>query len=115
MAAEQPAKPQQRRPVRPEARPAWLPANYKLADATALQALAAGTADATQQKRALTWIVNEAAGTYDLSYRPGEGGDRETAFAEGRRFVGSQIVKMLKISVAALRRRAQSDDASEHG
>lgn len=81
-----------------------------------MQALAAGTADPVQQKRALAWIIEQAAGTYDLSYRPGaQEGDRDTAFAEGKRFVGSQIVKMLKVSVAAIRRGPQSDQPSEHG
>lgn len=108
-------------PKRPAAttngvRAAWLPAEWEPADATAMQALAAGTANAIQQKRALGWIVNNAAAMYDITYRPGgHDGDRDTAFAEGRRFVGSQIVKMLKISVAAIRRGPRSDAPSEHG
>lgn len=61
----------------------------------ALKALQAGVASAGQQKTALGWIVNEAAAAYDNPYRNGGDGDRETAFACGRMFVGQQIVKQL--------------------
>lgn len=90
-----------------------MPAEWEKADATALQALAAGSADAVQQKRVLGWIIEKAAGTYDMSYRPGASdGDRDTAFAEGKRSVGNQIVKLLKVSLAAMAR--QDDRADEH-
>jgi hypothetical protein len=59
----------------------------------AIKALATGTANAGQQKRALDWIITKACGTYDMSFRPGADGERETAFAEGKRHVGLQIVK----------------------
>ena len=75
----------------------WLPAPYEPADTGALKALQAGKASEGQQQRALAWIVNTLCGTYDLSYRPGDDGSRDTAFAEGKRFVGLQIVKQLKI------------------
>lgn len=76
---------------------AWRPVDYEDADIYAIRALAAGVANEGQQKRALEWIINKAAGTYDLSFRPGGAeGARETDFAEGRRFVGSQIVKLTK-------------------
>lgn len=75
---------------------AWYPPAYEEADATALKALQTGEASPDQQKRALRWIIENAANTYDLSFRPGVGGDRDTAFAEGRRFVGLEIVKLLK-------------------
>lgn len=110
---EKPAKRPQPRLL--QARPAWLPPDYLPADATAIKALAAGTADPDQQKRALRWIIESAAGTYDLSYRPGgEDGRRDSDFAEGRRFVGSQIVKMLKINVAALLSSRKPGQPSEH-
>jgi hypothetical protein len=88
------------------ARAAWLPAEWEPADVSAVQALARGDATEEQQKRALDWIINSACGTYEVSYRPGgQEGERDTCFAEGRRFVGSQIVKALKISLYALRNR----------
>lgn len=84
----------------------WMPADYEIADIAAIQGLARGDATADQQRRALDWIINKAAGTYEMSFHPGAGdGDRDTAFAEGRRFTGNQIVKMLKISLLALRGR----------
>ena len=87
---------------------AWLPAIYEAEDVEALQALSKGIADPAQQGRALKWIVETAAETYGLSYRSdGEGGERETAFALGRVFVGQQIVKLVNMApvlVAQLRK-----------
>lgn len=80
----------------------WKPPKWEPADASALQAIADGKADANQQKRALKWIIELAAGTYDLSFRPGTTGERDTVLAEGRRFVGLQIVKLLKVNVGLL-------------
>ena len=79
---------------------ACLPPEYMLADAESIQALARGEANPTQQKRGLEWIINAAAATYDQSYRPGD--THDTSFAEGRRFVGGQIVKLLKLNINAL-------------
>jgi hypothetical protein len=82
--------------------PAYLqPAAYGVHEAASIQALQAGTATPHQQKTALDWIINAAAGAYDLSFSPDS--DRGTAFAEGRRFVGLQIVKLTKISVDKLK------------
>lgn len=50
---------------------------------------------------ALRWIIETAAGTYDMSFRAGPDGERETTFAEGRRFVGNQIIKQLKLRQTA--------------
>lgn len=82
----------------------WVPADYDIADAGAIQALGRGDATPEQQKRALKWLIEKACGTYDLSYRPGEEGRRDTDFAEGKRFVGSQVVKMLNLNLSLLRR-----------
>ena len=78
-----------------------VPALYELADAAAVRALMDGVATPEQQKRALKWIVETAAGTYEFHYYSGE---RDTAFALGRAFVGQQVVKMTKVNVGALRR-----------
>lgn len=104
MAENKPAK----RPAKPyrshESGP-WLPPPWELADASALQALARGDADGPTQKRAIKWIIENACGTYDMSFRPGgEDGRRDTDFAEGRRFAGNQIVKLLKANLGVLRR-----------
>lgn len=82
----------------------WAPVDYETADAAAIQALDRGDATPEQQRRALKWLIEKACGTYDLSYRPGEDGRRDTDFAEGKRFVGSQVVKMLKLNLSLLRR-----------
>lgn len=90
----------------------WMPVPYDLADAAAWQAISLGTADKDQQIRALRWLIG-ACGTYDLSYRPGPNGDRETAMAEGRRFIGLQVVKLVNLDLARLRRTEPRADAPE--
>lgn len=81
---------------------AWEPAKYDLADLTAVKAVAKGEASAGQQQRALKWVIEELAGTYDLGWHPN--GDRESSFVAGRRFVGLQIVKALTVDVTKLKR-----------
>jgi hypothetical protein len=80
----------------------WLPPQWDPADAGALQALARGEAAPHQQQRAVQFVVNALCGTYDMSFRPE--GDRDTVFAEGRRFVGLQIVKLLNLNLSTLRK-----------
>lgn len=80
----------------------WLPAEWELADASAIQALARGDADAQQQKRALSVIVEKLAGTYEHTFVPG--GQDQTIYLEGRRSVGLQIVKLAKVDLAILRK-----------
>ncbi len=75
---------------------AHAPAEYEQADLFAIRAVYDGLANEEQQKRAIEWVIRNACGMYDLSYRPGGSeGERATAFAEGRRFAGLQIAKML--------------------
>lgn len=80
-----------------------IPADYTLADASAIQALHRGDASADQQQRALRWLIEQASGTYEFQFYPS---DRETAFALGRGFVGQQIVKLVKLDLSSLRRQA---------
>lgn len=84
----------------------WLPAKWELADASALQALARGDADATQQKRALEVIVNQLAGTYEETFVPRE--SDTSAYLMGRASVGRQIVKLLKVNLAGFRQAAEA-------
>jgi len=79
------------------------PADYSAADIAALQELEAGVASPDQQKRALKWIIEQACITYDLSFDPTS--ERTTSFAEGRRYVGLQIVKMLKLNRNAFKEK----------
>ena len=74
------------------------PADYEDEVVWAVRALAAGTAVAHQQQLAWEWIMyvtGAGAEFQDLSFRPGPDGQRETDFAEGKRFVGLQLRKML--------------------
>jgi len=83
----------------------YFPPAYELADIMAIKGLAAGTASPDQQQRAFKWLIENACATYELSYRPTS--DRDTSFAEGRRFVGLQIVKMLKLDTSKMKRETQ--------
>lgn len=73
---------------------------YDRATVYAVRALHQGTANESQQKLVFEWIVHELARISDVSFREGgPEGDRMTAFAEGRRFVGLQMAKMLQPEV----------------
>ncbi len=80
----------------------WLPAAYTDRDVGAVQALARGDADEVTQKHVLRYIVETLSGCYDMSFRAES--DRATSFAEGRRYVGLQLVKMTKLDVCAMRK-----------
>jgi len=83
--------------------PVFFDTEWDIADAGALQALARGEATPEQQKRALDWIINNGARCYDVSFIPDN--QYATAFMEGRRFVGSKIVTMLKLNLQKLTRK----------
>ena len=110
MANEQPDKsPPRKRTLKDSA--AWLPSPWELADITALQAVAAGNASPEQQRRALDWIVLQAAATYERTYRPESA--RDTDFMCGRQYVGQQIRMLLTLNPSALRRNEPQADAGE--
>lgn len=88
-----------------------VPATYTLADASAIQALHRGDASPDQQQRALKWLIEKASNTYEFHFYPG---DRDTAFALGRGFVGQQVVKLLKLDLSSLRRQANETATSTH-
>lgn len=89
--------------AKPPAGAPYLPAPYTVEDVTAIQALASGRdVPGHVAKRALDWIIDACARTYDLSYRPDS--DRDSAFAEGKRYVGLQIVKLTKLNPQLLRK-----------
>jgi len=82
----------------------YLPADYTPGHVLAMQRLSVGEANEEEQKMALQWIIEKAAGTYDVSYRPDS--ERDSVFAEGRRFTGLQIVKLLHINSLAMKEKA---------
>ena len=79
--------------------PPYFAAPWEVADASAFQALQRGDAAPEQQKRALDWLILVGAATYNITFHPGM--PDASAFAEGRRFVGSEVVKLLAINTAA--------------
>ncbi len=79
----------------------YLPAEYKAGDVLSVQRLAEGNATKEEQIIAFKWIVEKAAGTYDLTYYPES--SRDSDFSQGRRFAGLQIVKMLHINYMAMK------------
>ena len=96
-----------RNPRSPEHRP-WHPAPYTTEDIYALQALARGTASASQQVRALEHIVNRICAVDEPTFIPDS--DRETVFAEAKRHCGLQIKKLIGLPsevVQTLRRKEQ--------
>ena len=83
----------------------WAPADYEVADAAAIQALMRGDATEEQQQRALRYVIEVVAGTYEQTYWPGgDEGRRDSDFAEGRRFVGNTLVKLTKLNLSKMRR-----------
>ncbi len=80
----------------------WKPVEYGLREAAAIQALYKGEATPEQQKQALDWIIQEVCRRDDQSYRSNS--QRDTDFAEGKRFVGNTLVKLIKINTANLRK-----------
>lgn len=75
---------------------------WEKADAAALQALERGEANSDQQKRALSWIINNACMTYDFCDKPDN--ERLSAIFDGRRFAGIQIVKLIKINLSLMKK-----------
>lgn len=83
----------------PDRRP-WHPSAYDVPTIYALKALAAGTANEGQQKRAVEWLIYAAARTYDATFIPDS--ERESAYAEGRRAVGLELVKLINLPPSAV-------------
>jgi hypothetical protein len=79
----------------PEGAP-WKPFEYDPEDAGAIRAFFRGEAEKHQQLRVIE-ILKTISGAYDLSYRPGPEGQRDTDFAEGKRFVWLQFLKATKL------------------
>jgi len=100
--------PQRRKPADAPQWEPWKPTRWDKPDAAAFQALARGEASPDQQKRALRFLVENIAGYYDISFRPES--DRVSAFAEGKRFVGQQVVKLIALNMGAFK-----DTPSEQG
>lgn len=80
------------------------PADYTIEEVMAIKMLQEGKAQPHQQVLALKWIIEKAACTHDVSYRPGGiEGQRATDFAEGKAYVGRQIIKLIKLDKAKVK------------
>lgn len=65
--------------------------------ARAVIAVSQGVANEEQQKTAIEAILVDICGYHDLSYRPDElGGERDTSFALGKRFVAIEILRLIQ-------------------
>ncbi|WP_420961063.1 hypothetical protein [Brucella sp. IR073] len=96
--------------------PASRPAQFDKQIIFAIRACIAGTASEGQQKAAMAWIVEQASGYGKMSY--GKGDPYDTAFHEGRRFVGYQIIRMtldeaMKLVERPAKTRGKPKEASE--
>jgi hypothetical protein len=76
----------------------WEPPAYDETVIYAVRAVHAGTANAAQQKLFWSWL-QYASGADDISFRPGDAGQWATSFAEGKRFIGQQVRKLLHPSL----------------
>lgn len=81
----------------------YFPADYDLADVTAIQALCNGAANKEQQIRAITWIVERVCEFNGLPFFPSE--PDSSAFATGKFFVGQQINKLYKLNINSLKEK----------
>jgi len=94
--------------------PPWAPVMLELGDPRvgAIKALFTGTANQGQQLLAVETILFEFCGIRDLSFRPdGLGGERGTVFAEGKRFVGLQLVKTSQLHAVTPQVRGEGPNA----
>lgn len=85
----------------------WAVPDYDLQDAAAMQAFAHGRATEEQQRHAYGFIVQKLCGIGEVSFRPPALDPRglAMAFAEGKRFVGLQLVKFAQLNLAVLREK----------
>lgn len=68
-------------------------------DVAALKAVWNGVADEGQQRRAMEAIIWNIARTGDVTYYPDSlGGERDSSFAQGMRFAGLQLLKLIEIN-----------------
>jgi hypothetical protein len=88
-----------------KAQQTWMPALWEPADVASLQSLARGVANEGQQKRALAYIVNVLGLTYEHTYVAGS--ERDSCHAQGRRYVGLQIVKLVNMPAHLIRKAGE--------
>jgi hypothetical protein len=88
-----------------------MPPRWEPVDAHAVRAVAAGTASADQQQRAMRWIIERAAAAYEDTHFPT---DADRCFANGRRFVGLRLVTIINLPADALASQRGHDVRNDH-
>ena len=109
----------------PTKREVWMPALYEQSEVRAIQSLAEyarlaeiawdekimGPAPSAPSpsdvKRALDWIIYQAAQTYDNGFTPKDKGGRIGAYVQGRQSVGQQIIKLMRLKPAIFDKAAE--------
>lgn len=89
----------------------WEPAPFTLAEVHAIKAVEAGTATPDQQIRAFVWICSELARVNRPTFHPDS--ERASVFAEGKRFVGLQLMRLAKTPVDVLRAEIVTERKSD--
>ncbi len=79
---------------------AWLRGKPGKEQARAIKALSEGTATGVQQRLALSCILKDISRCYDVTFVPGK--PDESAYLQGRAFVGLEIVRMIKLPLYEL-------------
>lgn len=102
--------PREARPEDPRVLQYWRPEKWELPEASAIQAIYAGNPTKDQCRHFVRWM-EKATMLHAMTYSPLS--DRDTAFAEGRRFVGRRFRLLGKINLALFRKKG--DDVSENG
>lgn len=84
----------------------WHPADYDIPDVRAVQHLFTLAMTDQLVDRALRWIIESCCQTYDNgtagSLAANDPHGRISAFVDGRRFAGQQIVKLAKLKISAI-------------
>lgn len=92
----------------PKAPPSpWEHCHWEPADASALQAVEAGIANAAQQKRAMKFIINEICAIKYWAFDPAS--QRNTDIALGKQAVGHRIAMLLSLKIGQFTEEAKSD------
>jgi hypothetical protein len=79
----------------------YIPPKYEKKHVVAFKALSEGKATEHQQKMVLQYILLQLCAIDDLTYRPYS--ERDSVFAEGKRFIGLQIRKFLNYPMQLLK------------
>ncbi len=78
----------------------WEPQKWKKHEVAAIQAVHAGKATEDQQKAAMKYIIEGLGMVGQPVWFPDE---RETSYANGRQYVGLQLIKLIKLNLGVFK------------